>query len=189
MKIVRWSFVLAVMCVALSSARAQEARIVFIDLDRVFHEYYKTQLADAQLQERAEEFNEERRTMMADYEAMEERLAEARIEAQDSALSEEARSRKRDEVEDLVIEIRDFQSRIQRFDQTRRKQLEDQSRRMRTRIVNEIQEEIQTYARNQGYHVVVDSSGQSLNAVELILYVDARYDISDAVIELLNQGR
>ncbi len=189
MKIIRWSIVVAAACVAFLSADAQEARIVFIDLDRVFNEFYKTQIADAQLKEQAHEFNEERLKMMGEYEAMNERFAETREQAQDTALSEEARNRKRNDAEELLIEIRDFESRIQRFDQTRRKQLEEQGRRMRTRIVNEIQDEIRTYAGNQGYHAVVDSSGQSLNAIEIILHVDSRYDISDAVIELLNKGR
>ncbi len=168
---------------------AQDSRIVFIDLDRVFNEFYKTQLADAQLKEQAEEFNEERSQMVAEYEAMNERFSEAREQAQDTALSEEVRNRMRSEAEELLIEIRDFESRIQRFDQSRRQQLEDQGRRMRTRIVDEIQEKIRDYARTQGYHAVIDSSGESLNAVELILYVDSRIDISDTVIEILNTGR
>jgi len=174
---------------SLVHAQTQDSRMVFIDLDRVFNEFYKTKLADAQLKEQADEYNEERRKMVEEYEAMNERFTEAREQAQDIALSEEVRNRKRTEAEELLIDIRDFESRIQRFDQTRRKQLEDQGRRMRTRIVAEIQEEIRTYARNQGYLAVMDSSGQSLNAVELFLYVDGRLDISDAVLEILNKGR
>ena len=190
MKIIQWGLIVTVLCMAsLLPAQAQDTRIVFIDLDRVFNEFYKTKLADAQLKEQADEFNEERRRMVGEYEAMNDRFTVAREEAQDTALSEEVRNRKRNEAEELLIEIRDFESRIQRFDQTRRKQLEDQGRRMRTRIVSEIQDEIRKYARNQGFQAVVDSSGQSLNAVELILYVDNRIDISDAMIEILNKGR
>lgn len=190
MKIARLGLVLAVLGMATAlPAQAQDARIVFIDLDQVFNEFYKTKLADAQLKEQADEFNEERGNMVEEYEAMNEQFTEAREQAQDTALSEEARNQKRNEAEELLIEIRDYESRIQRFDQTRRKQLEDQGRRMRTRIVEEIRDEIQTYARTQGYQAVIDSSGQSLNAVELILYVDGRVDISDAMIEILNKGR
>ncbi len=190
MKIIPWSLACAVLGMALAlPAQAQDGRIVFIDLDRVFNEFYKTKLADAQLKEQADEFNEERRRMVDEYEAMNERFNEAREQAQDAALSEDVRNRMRNEAEELLIEIRDFESRIQRFDQTRRKQLEDQGRRMRTRIVGEIQDEIRDYARAQGFHAVIDSSGQSLNAVELVLYVENRIDISDAVIEILNKGR
>ncbi len=170
-------------------AQAQDQRIVFIDLDSVFNEFYKTKLADAQLKEQAEEFNEERRKLVEEFEALQAKFTEAREEAQNTALSEEVRNRKRNEAEELLIDIREFESRMQRFDTSRRKQLEDQGRRMRTRIVTEIQDVISNYARNQGFTAVIDSSGQSLNAVEIVLYVDPRVDISAAVIDLLNKGQ
>lgn len=174
---------------AMMPAAAQDTRLAFIDLDRVFNEFYKTKLADEQLKEQADEFSEERRRMVEEYEAMQEAFTQAREDAQNPALSDEVRTRRRNEAEEKLLDLREFESRIQRFDQSRRKQLEDQGRRMRGRIVNEIQDVIRTYARNQGFHAVIDSSGQSLNAVEIILYVDSRVDISDPVIELLNRGR
>ncbi len=174
---------------AVGAVQAQDTRIVFINLDRVFNEFYKTQLADAQLKEQAEEFNEERSRLIAEYENLTERFNEAREAAQDSALSETVRSERRNEAETLLVEVREFEGRIQNFDQTRRQQLEEQGRRMRSRIVDEIQEEIRRYARSQGYQAVIDSSGQSLNAIESVLYVESRLDIADAIIELLNRGR
>ena len=184
--------VVAVWLALVVGAQAQlvgDMRIAFIDLDRVFNEFYKTKLADAQLQEMAEEFNADRRKLIEEYEEMNERFNNAREAAQDTALSEDARNRNRNEAEELLIEIRDFESRIQRFDQSRRKQLEDQGRRMRTRIVGEIREEIQTYSRTQGFLAVIDASGQTANAVETVLYVDNRVDISDAMLNILNKGR
>lgn len=188
----RWlvcSVTLLIAAACLPAEAQQERRIVFVDLDQVFSEFYKTKLADTQLQEQASDFSEERKTLVTEYEELNERFDAAREAAQDVALSEEARNQKRNEAEELLIEIRDFESRIERFDRTRRGQLEDQGRRMRTRIVEEIREELTRYAETQGYHAVVDSSGRSLNDVALVLYVDQRIDITEAVIELLNKGR
>jgi Skp family chaperone for outer membrane proteins len=172
-----------------AQAQFADGRIVFVDLDRVFTEFYKTKLADQQLQDMATEFNDERAALVEEYEALNETFNAAREQSQDTALSEEARNRSRSEAEELLIEIRDFESRIQRFDQSRRKQLDEQGRRMRGRIVEEIQDEIERYARTQGYQAVIDSSGQSANAVSLVLYADSRVDISDAMLEILNKGR
>jgi outer membrane protein len=173
----------------MAQAQFADGRIVFVDLDRVFSEFYKTKLADQQLQDMATEFNDERAALVEEYEALNETFNAAREQSQDTALSEEARNRSRSEAEELLIEIRDFESRIQRFDQSRRKQLDEQGRRMRGRIVEEIQDEIERYARTQGYQAVIDSSGQSANAVSLVLYADSRVDISDAMLEILNKGR
>ena len=172
-----------------ATAQVQDAGIVFVNLERVFDEYYKTQLADAQLKEKAEEFTAERASRIAEYEALNERFAEAREQAQDSALSEDVRTRQRSVAEELIVEIREMEERIQEFDQTRRQQLEEQGHRMRTRIVGEIQEEIKAYARERDYEAVIDSSGQSINAVPLILYADSRLDISEAILGILNEGR
>ena len=67
------------------------------------------------------------------------------------------------------------------------KQLDDQTRRMRKRIVDEIQQTIQTYARTQGLSTVIESSGQSINGVEMVLYQDVRSDITDIILEQLNK--
>ncbi len=176
------------MAVPLTHAQ-QDQRLVFINLDRVFNEFYKTKQADAQLKEQAEEFNTERAKLVEEYEAMNTKFTAARDEAQNTAFSEEVRNTKRNEAEELLIDMREFETRIQRFDQSRRKQLEDQGRRMRSRIVDEIKDVVQTYARAQGFLAVIDSSGQSMNAVEIILYVDTRIEITDAVLDLLNKGR
>ncbi len=185
----RWIPVLVVMCLMPVAVRAADQRIVFINLDRAFNEFHKTKMADAQLKEQAEEFNEERRVLIAEFEKIQKDFDALRDESQDVALNEVRRSAKRDEAEDKLIELRDFETRIRRFDEARRKQLDDQSRRMRKRIVDEIMQTAQNLAKVQGYHAVIDSSAQSLNGIEIVVYLDSRLDITDSVLDQLNKGQ
>ena len=168
---------------------AAEQSVVFINLDRAFNEFYKTKLADTQLKQQADEFNDERKALVADYEKIQKEFGAIRDEAQNTALSDDVRTEKRNLAEEKLVELRDYESRIRRFDDSRRKQLDDQSRRMRKRIVEEIQGIVKDYAQTQGYQAVIDSSGQSLNGVEIILYTDAKIDITDTVLGLLNKGK
>ena len=168
---------------------AAEQSVVFINLDRAFNEFYKTKLADAQLKQQADEFNDERKTLVTDYEKLQKDFGVIRDEAQNTALSDDVRTEKRNLAEEKLVEVRDYESRIRRFDESRRKQLDDQSRRMRKRIVEEIQQIVKDYAQTQGYQAVIDSSGQSLNGVEIILYTDTKIDITDTVLGLLNKGK
>lgn len=170
------------------AGRAADQRIVFVDLDRAFSEFYKTKLADAQLKEQADEFNAERKKMVEQYEKIQQTFNAARDEAQNTALSEAVRSEKRGEAEERLVEMRDYESRIRTFDESRRKQLDDQSRRMRKRIVDEIRQVVESFARTEGYDAVVDSSGQSMNGVEIIVYADSKIDITDSVLDILNKG-
>ena len=52
------------------AAMAEDAEIVFVDLDRTFSDFYKTKRADAQLKEQADEFNDERTQLVDDFEAL-----------------------------------------------------------------------------------------------------------------------
>ena len=117
------------------SVSAVEQSIVFVNLDRAFNEFYKTKLADTQLKQQADEFNAERKKLVIDYEKIQKDFNAIRDVAQNTALSDDIRTEKRNAAEEKLVELRDYESRIRRFDDSRRKQLDDQSRRMRKRIV------------------------------------------------------
>ena len=171
------------------TAQAFDDRIVFIDLDKAFNDYYKTKLADAQLKDQAEEFNRERKELVTEYESLQAAFNKAREDAANTALAQEVRDEKRTEAEEKLVELREQESKIRRFDESRRKQLEEQGRRMRKRIVEEIKTNVRSYARSEGYSAVIDTSGQSLNGVEIVVYADTRVDITADILEQLNKGR
>ncbi len=170
------------------AAFAVEEGIVTVDMDKLFNKYFKTGLADSQLKEQADEFNEERRDLVEKYDTMQADFQKLREEAQNTALSEDVRNKKRDEAEDLLLTVREQEQKIRRMEQQRRKQLEEQQQRMRKRIVDEINETITAYAKEQNYLAVIDSSGQSLNGVSVVIYASGKLDITEEVLKLLNKS-
>lgn len=184
-----WLLSLALLASVPASAAPEVGAAKFIDLDKVFNEYYKTKLADAQLKEQAEQFNDERAKLVESYEAMQKDFNDARDKSSSPALEEEARNKLRSQAEEKLVEIREQETKIRNFDNTRRKQLEEQGRRMRKRIVDEIREKVQEHAKNQGYLSVTDVSGQSLNGVAIVLYVDSKADITADMVGLLNKDK
>lgn len=165
----------------------QASMVAVIDLDRTFEEYHKTKLADAQLKEQADSFNRERKMLVEEYDALQESFNAAREEAQNPAFSDDVRETRRDEAEEKLLELREYENKIRRFDQTRKKELDDQSKRMRGQIVDEIKEKLEGYAEKQGYSLVIDYSGQSLNGVPVVMYSDGKMDITDSLIALINE--
>lgn len=180
---------LAALAMSASPALALDQRIVFVNMEKVFSEYYKTKLADAQLKTQADSFKAERKTLVADFQVKQDKFNKLRDEAQNTALSEDARNKKRNEAETMLADIRDTEAKIRRYDDSKQKELDDQSRRMRKDIVKEIREHLTGYARSQGYAAVFDSSGDSMNLVPLTLYSDPTTDITEAIVGLLNKGR
>ena len=112
-----------------------------------------------------------------------------RDESQNTALSEEVRAAKRTLAEEKLMLKRELEAKIRRFMELRQKQLDDQGRRMRKGIVDEIRGVVKIYARDRGVEIVLDSSGGSLNGVEIVLYNDSRVDVTDDIIKVLNASQ
>ena len=160
----------------------------FVDMDRVFSEFYKTKRADARLKEQAAQLKEERDVGVEKLRGLEGEFNTARQEAQDQTLSEEARDRKRGEAEDKLIELRETENELRAMEESRRKKIEEQGQRMRKRIVDEIGDVVEQIAVENDYFSVIDASGASLNNVPVFIYHKSDADITDQVIRLLNQN-
>ena len=176
------------LAMGLAGAATAQDKIAFIDLNKAFNEYGKTKEADQQLKDRAEEFNAERKALIKEYEDLQDVFKQLRDDSQNQALSEDVRAEKRAQAEEKLVALREFESKIRSFDGTRKKQLESQSRRMRQSIIEEINTVLQTYAKNQGYTAVIDSSGESLNQVPFIVYRNDKLDITDDVLKIINES-
>ena len=174
---------------ALVSCAWAEEKIAFIESSRVLKEYYKTKQADAQMEKQADEFKgeqdrmmEERKKLVATYEA-------ARDEAQDKTLNEVARDRKRDAAEDKLAELKDYDGKIRDTAVQRRKQIEEQRRLMYKGLLDELQKAVKEYATREGYTIVFDSLDLTGGGMGTVVYGDARLNITDKMIELMNKNQ
>jgi outer membrane protein len=192
MKRTNWRSLAVAGCLTLGLAglagAADAPRVVFVDLEKVFKEYHKTKTADAELKKQADGFKEERKALIDSYRKLQDSFNAVRDEAQDTALNDDARTRKRTEAEEKLVEMREAESKIRRFDESKQKQLDEQSKRMRKTIVEEIREQLNAHSIGKGYSLVIDGSGETLNGEPVVLYSDGKLDITKEVLELLNAG-
>ena len=173
-----------------SAGHAQTAdRLAFVDMDKVFNEYFETKRFDARLKELADEVKAENDEMVDELKEMGEGLTALKEEIDDPTLSSEARKRKRTEAEEQLLAVQEKQMQIQRFQEDRRSELDAQGRRMRERIVGKINRVIKDYATEKNYFAVLDSSGNTLNQIPVVVFSVPRADVTDDIITLLNEGR
>jgi Skp family chaperone for outer membrane proteins len=159
---------------------------VYVNLDQVFTNFFKTRAANEQLSEQADSFKAERDQLVEDYQTLQNDYRTLRDRSLDTALSDDARSTLRRQTEEKLVEIKDFEAKIRRFDESSQRKLDEQSLRMRRRLLGEINEKLADYAREQGFAAVIDASGESINRVPVILYTDPNLDITSRVIDYLN---
>ena len=92
------------------------------------------------------------------------------------------RSEKAQSLQAQDREIREFQA-------SREKQLNEQTVRMRGAIVEDINKVITDRVKAEGFDLVLDKSGMSLNTVPFVLYSRDSYEFTDSIITTLNKNK
>lgn len=168
-----------------SAGAAAELKIATVDLDKVFTAHPKTQAAEAELKKAEDGVQEEMDQIVAEGRALQEEVAKLREAAKNPLLTEEARLQKRDEAEDKVTELQEFELRARRTQETKLKQMREKVLKSRQTIVDELMAAVNHFAEAGGYDLVLDKSGMTMNAVPMVAYSSPALDVTDKLIEYL----
>jgi Skp family chaperone for outer membrane proteins len=172
--------------VLVTSAVEAQPKIGIVDLKKVFEGYWMTKQADTEIKESEADYLKSRKRLVDDYQRANEEYKRVIESANDQALSSEERARRKTDAERRVVEMREIEQSIQLYDRTTRQNLEDQSLRLRGRILEKIREVIDTQARAGNYTFVIDTAAESVNRTPVILYHNSENDLTDGVLKELN---
>ncbi len=174
-------------CILLSStASLAQVKLATIDLKKVFDNYYKTRQADATLKERASDFDKTRKSMLDDYQSLNERYKKELDSANDQAVSSEEREKRKRLAESTLLEIKKVESDVATFDRSSRNTLGETQRRMRDNILREIRELISVRAKAASFAIVVDTAAETPNQTPVFLYASAEHDLTEEILKQLN---
>jgi Skp family chaperone for outer membrane proteins len=163
-------------------------RIVTVDLNRTFNEYYKTAASSAKLKEQAETYNKEQDELLASFRKLSDELAKLQEDQEKPEYTEEVKAQKRKLVRDKLDEIKAKETEIQNYRRSHTDLLQQATQRMRSGIIKEIQEVIAKEARDLGYLYVFDKSGNTLNGVPTVIYSQDSLDITEDILKVLNKN-
>src|SRR5688500_18721833 len=116
-------FVFLSVLVLLTSAAQAQSRIAVIDLRKVFDNYYKTQLADANLKDEASDLENERKAMMEDMRKGEDEWKKLLDNANDQAVSATERDKSKQSAEKKLLELRQQEETLKQFERSARAKL------------------------------------------------------------------
>jgi outer membrane protein len=174
----------------LATPAQAELRIGTVDVQKVFNEYYKTKDANAKFQEATKAYKDELDARMDAYKKAFDTINKLNDEINKPDLSGAAKDQKSRERDSKINEAKGLEKEIGEFRQTREKQIQDQFRRVRDGIVEEIMRVVNDQVKAQNYDLVLDKSGASANnGVGVVLYSRDSYDFSDPVISKLNANQ
>jgi outer membrane protein len=189
------SSLLMTICVfAMSGGLALQARaemkVGTIDMQKVFTAYYKTHDAEEKLKEAQKAYKDELDQRMDAYKKNLDAINKLNEEMNKPELSGASKDQKAQERDSKIAETKGLEKEISDFRATRERQIQDQLKRMRDGIVEEIMKVVNDQVKTQNYDIVFDRSGFSANnIVPVLLYARDNYDFSESVITKLNANR
>ncbi len=176
----------AVFMLAGSSMAAD--KIVFVDLEKVFNGFYKTQLAKSKVEVQQQDIEAERKVMVDEMTAMTTEVDALKKEARDTTLTDEIRDSKRMLYEERLLKLRTKQKEIEDFTTRRQQQLQIQVTRMSQTIMDEIRQTAVEFAKREGFMAVVDNSARRA-AIGVFVYTHPDAEITDTILKELNSKR
>ena len=122
----------------LSGSAWGQGRIATVDLRKLFDNYWKTKQADAALKDRAADIEKDHKTMLDDWKKAKDEYQTLLGEANNQTLSLEEREKRKKSAEDKFKQIKESEDAITQYERQARTTLDEQRKRMRDSIVEEI---------------------------------------------------
>lgn len=161
--------------------------VAFVDFEQVFTNYFKTKLSNDQLQEMSDTINREQAKMLLQFDLLQKEFKELREKALSEDLIESDRAEYRQELDQRLVEIRRQEEKIKYFNDTQQKRWEEQNKRIRGELVDELRRKIGAFGKARGYVAVLDGNQKNDKGVPSALYFDPGNDVTQDVITYVNE--
>jgi len=173
--------------VLFASCAFGQSRIATIDLGKLFAGYWKTKQAEANLKERAADMEKEDKNMIADYNRAKEDYQTLLSKANELALSDEEKDKRKRQAEEKLKYIKETENTIAQYERQARVTIEESRKRLREDIMGDIRKVVTGKAKSAGYSLVIDTTAESINGTPVVLYSSGtESDLTQDVLTQLN---
>jgi outer membrane protein len=169
-----------------SPARAQ-TRIATVDMPKLFDDYYKTKQAKAVLDVLKTDKEKEHANMVDEWKKQKADYQTTLASANDQAVSADEREKRKKLAEDKLTQVKRSESELDRYEREARSTYQDQSDRVKAKVIEEIRSVIEAKARSAGYTLVLDVAALGANGIPVVLYHNnSDSDLTQAILDQLN---
>jgi Skp family chaperone for outer membrane proteins len=157
-------------------------------MKKIFNGYLKTKTAQSIMDKKKSELIKELKDMAEGLDQARKDYKQLLDQSNDQAISADERDKRK---ASATEKSRDVSSRQVAFEQYQRQaetRLADESQRMVSGLVGEIQKAVADKARLGSYTLVVDTASASSTGTPAVLYADPATDITPSVLAQLNAG-
>jgi len=178
---------LALVC-ALTAAPAAELKIATLDLQRVLGEYYKAQDAVKLLQQKEVSFAKELDTLRLEGRRLVTEAEDLRRLSLEPVLSTTEREKKRQDFEQKLADLHDFDVRYERERSGRAAGLQAEAERLNKRVIEDILITSRAVGERDGYNFILNASRLHPESSD-VLFSRNVTDLTGEVLARLNAAK
>lgn len=171
-----------------SAASAQALKIATVDVGKVFTNYYKTKLAQANITDQQNRMIKDEDDMLNNLKQGDTDYKSLLAAASDQALSADERDKNKNAADAKLKELQDTRASLDEYDRSAKERLADQVQRVHDKLLEEIRAAVAAKAKAGGYNMVLDSGAQSVGGAPVLIYNSGQVDLTDDVLKQLNAG-
>jgi Skp family chaperone for outer membrane proteins len=175
----------AALCASSILGMAEDS-IAVVDMDRLFGEYNKTKVVDANLKKQVEIFKKYAEELNESLVKLQQEFKDLRDASQNIAVSDVERENKRLSAQDKARQIKEKEAELKSYSIEKQDQLRAKYAEMRTSLIKEIKAVIERKAIEKGYAAVFDTSGKTMNDISSVIFNKKEIDITEAILEEIN---
>ncbi len=187
MKVIVYSFLIALMSVPLLQADEAAQRIVVLDMTKAMRASRKMAEAEDHLTTLTGDFAAEQQKMKARLAGLRAEFDELRSASANKAFNEDARAKKAAEAAQKRLEGAMYERKVRERSIRRARELEDQRKRLLKHVLGGVNTIVAEYAKEKGYDLVVDSSESLTVGTGGVIYKSGRFDITDDIVALVEK--
>jgi outer membrane protein len=169
-----------------TQTKSDQAKIGTVDLRKLFDGYWKTKQAQAQLNTRKAEFDQDDKNQREALKKGSDEYQKLLEQANDQAISADERDRRKQAVTDKLKQLQEAKNALDVFERQAQVNLNEQGQRMREKILAEIKSVVASQARAGGYLLIIDAAGETASASTAVIYSSGENDLTDKVLKQLN---
>jgi Skp family chaperone for outer membrane proteins len=171
------------------SAQNMPLKIAVIDMNRVFQEYNKTKINEAKLKKQADIYKEYSTQLAQSLNKLRQEFIKLRDDSQNMVYTAAERENRRLNAQEKYRQTAAKEAELREYNRERQKQLRDEYEKLRSSILQDISNVVTEKCLAEGYGLVLDKSGRTLNNIPFVVYSSKMLDITDSVIKTLNMGQ
>lgn len=183
----RTLFTILLALLSFAQLQGQDLKIATVDMKRLLKDYYRTEEAQQELNEKQALLSKNNNEKMKQIQDLEAEMNTLRKQFEDPSLNqakkEEIANQLREKQQEGIAMDRSLKEYLDR----KRRQVQDDMQRQMRGILEEITKLLEEKSKAEDYDYVFDKSGNSTTQVPVLLYAKDSVDITESLLTELNK--